>query len=307
MDPNRSHSKGSHSFQELLKRFQEKIIACGDLPHASVQQQLDILHQFAQFRLGRYILEHRGANGFWTDYMISHPEKGRKTGLNIDAHPFSPLEALFLDQLPILTAHQERFQIFQKLSQQRLKEGAVLASIPCGLMRDLITLDYSHISDYQLIGVDLDPESLALAKQLACDFGVDQHLTLIQQDAWKLSLNNEVDLLTSSGLNVYESDPVKLLELYSRFYTALKPGGELIISVLTYPPGEENPTDWDLSGFAEETLLIDRILHKDILDIKWRNFRSSGELDREFCQVGFSDVSIYFDKNKIFPTVVARK
>ena len=35
--------------------------------------------------------------------------------------------------------------------------------------------------------------------------------------------------------------------------------------------------------------------------------RSIDELDKEFKEVGFSKVSIHFDKNKIFPTILAQK
>jgi hypothetical protein len=56
--------------------------------------------------------------------------------------------------------------IFQKLAQSLLKENVVLASIPCGLMRDLLTLDFSNIDHFGLIGVDIDTESLDFAKEL---------------------------------------------------------------------------------------------------------------------------------------------
>lgn len=132
-------------------------------------------------------------------------------------------------------------------------------------------------------------------------------MTLIQKNAWDLSFNQEIDVITSSGLNVYEPDPKKVSELYYRFFNALKPNGHLITSVLTFPPEEDRQTDWDIQDIPEETLLLNRILHKDILDVKWRNFRATSEIAQEFGQIGFSEVMIYFDKNRIFPTVLAKK
>lgn len=122
-----------------------------------------------------------------------------------------------------------------------------------------------------------------------------------------MQFQEEFDIITSSGLNVYESDSEKVLDLYKRFYKALKPGGSLIISALTYPPGEERPTDWNLEGIALEVLSMERILYHDILDLHWRNFRSAHELEKEFKEAGFSKVTIYFDKHRIFPTIHAEK
>jgi len=303
---NLTHALEQSSFDETIQTLKDKIISRGDLPHVSVARQLDIIDQFCAFPLGRFILERRGANGFWTDYMISHPHKGRVTGLNIEGKPFTPLEEFFLNKIPIIVAHQERFGIFQKLAQSFLTDGAVLASIPCGIMRDLLTLDFSNVTNFELVGIDIDHESLLLAKQYADEKGIT-NIRLIEQDAWQMPFINEFDVITSSGLNVYESDPQRLLELYRRFFQALKPGGKLIISVLTYPPDGDKKSDWDLTGIEPETLLLDRIIHKDILDIKWRNFRSAQELDKEFILAGFIDIKVHFDKHRIFPTIVATK
>lgn len=303
---NRTHARDINSFAENIEALKKKITLRGDLPHVTCKRQLEIIDQLCAFPLGRFILERRGANGFWTDYMVSHPAHGKISGLNSEGVPFTPLEEWFLNQCPIVVAHQERFQIFQKLTQKLLKDNITLASIPCGLMRDLITLDLSKIINFRLIGIDIDSESLSFAEKLAHQKNIG-NIKLIQQNAWELSLQQEIDVITSSGLNVYEPDPNKVLELYARFFNALKPGGHLITSVLTYPPGEAKETDWDVNNIPEETLLLDRILHKDILDIKWRNFRSSLELEKEFRQVGFSTVSIHFDKYRIFPTILAKK
>ena len=306
LESNLSHAQRSHSFEDGINALKQKILDRGDLPHVTCQRQLEIIDGFCEFPLGRFILDRRGANGFWTDYMISHPQKGKISGLNIENKPLNNMEHFLLNQSPIVLAHQERFQIFQRLLQSFIKEHVVLASVPCGLMRDLITLDFSTVSDYKLIGVDIDEESILLAQELADQKGIT-NISFMQEDAWKLSLNQEVDVITSSGLNVYEPDETKVFALYRKFFEALKPGGHLIISVLTYPPGEAKKSEWDMSGFTEEVLLLDRIFHKDILDVKWRNFRQTSELDKEFKEVGFSEISIHFDKHHIFPTILAKK
>ncbi len=298
---NRSHYKENQSLDEAVAKIKEQVIGRGDLPHISVDQQLEVLEQLTQFEFGRYMLEHMGANGFWTDYLINYPNV-RKMPDNF----LNPLENFILNRSILILAHRERFKIYQDLLQSRLKEGVVLSSIPCGLMRDLITLNFSATHNFKLVGLDLDPASIVLAQELALSRGISNS-EFYQQDAWKMDFTDEFDVITSSGLNVYESDPNKVLDLYKRFYKALKPGGALIISVLTYPPGESCETDWDLNGIPTEDLLMERILYKDILDLHWRNFRSSGELEKEFIAAGFSQVSVHFDKHRIFPTIFAQK
>jgi SAM-dependent methyltransferase len=306
LEYNCTHAKKTESFSEALGLLKKKIVLRGDLPHVTCARQLEVLEELCEFPLGRFILERRGANGFWTDYMIAHPAHGKVSGLNIEGKPFGWLENWFLNECPIVVAHQERFQIFQKLAQGLLRDHMVLASIPCGLMRDLITLDFSEKRGTHLIGVDIDPESLALAEQFAREKNIP-NTHFIRANAWDLSFSNEIDLITSSGLNVYESDPEKVLKLYSRFFDALRPGGFLITSVLTFPPGGDRKTDWKTENISPETLCLDKVLHQDILDIKWRNFRSIPELKRELKWVGFSNVSVHFDAHRIFPTILAQK
>src|SRR4051812_39803487 len=79
---NKSHFKENTSLIAQIADLKAKIISRGPLPHVSVEQQLEIVDQMSEFPLGRYILEHRGTNGYWTDYMLTHPIRGRITGLN---------------------------------------------------------------------------------------------------------------------------------------------------------------------------------------------------------------------------------
>lgn len=297
---NRSHYKESDTLENAVRGLKERIVGRGELEYISVSEQLALVDQLCAFPFGRYVLEHRGANGFWTDYLIFYKERE-------DAQPIhNPLEDFLLNRSLIILSHRERFQIYQSLLQKRLKEGAVLASIPCGLMRDLLTLDFSGISDYKLVGIDIDPESLELAQQSAEAKRI-YNVEFVQQDAWQMTYQETFDVITSSGLNVYEPDPEKVIDLYRRFFTSMKPGGSLIISALTYPPMEARETDWNLEGIPSEVLLMERVLHKDILELHWRNFRSAWELDKEFKEAGFSEVSVHFDKHRIFPTIHAMK
>lgn len=296
---NKTHSKKASSFEEAFKEIEERIVEKGNLSHVSIKRQLDLLNQLSQFPFGRYLIERRGANGFWTDFLLSY-KREESLPCNSEAEEF------ILNRSLLVLAHRDRIRIFQQLVREQLRDGLTLASIPCGLMRDLITLDYSNVNNVKLVGIDIDPESLELANQFALKRGLAD-VEFHQQDAWRMEFRDEFDIITSSGLNVYEADPDKVLELYRLLYRALRPGGSLIISVLTHPPGGSKKTDWDLSIIPSEDLLMENILYKDILDLHWRNFRSSLELDVEFIKAGFQDIRVHFDRQRIFPTIHAKK
>lgn len=304
-DLNKSHLSVA-SFEQSLLDLKLQITSRGDLPHVSVADQLKFLSQLCEFPFGRYLIERRGANGFWTDYLITNPDKGSIPGFNKNGEPLSVVEDFILNRSLLVLAHRDRLQIYQSFVQQQLKENIQLASIPCGLMKDLLTLDFSNISKFQITGLDIDPESLALSSLFAKQIGIS-NVEFYENDAWQMKFEESFDIIVSSGLNVYESDPVKVLALYKNFFKALKAGGWLVISVLTYPPGESKKTDWDLDKIPPKDLLMEQILYKDILNLHWRNFRSSNELDLEFKQIGFTDIRIEFDRYRLFPTIIAKK
>lgn len=302
---NYTHAKTSPSLLKTVKELKEKIIRRGDLPYISIEKMLDIVEDLCSFPLGKFFLERKGANGFWTDYIVNHPTK--KTNINSVGNSFSPIEHFILNKCPLSIATQERFKIFQYNIQNSLKNKMFLASIPCGIMRDLLTLDFSNLSTFSIIGVDLDRQSLSLARKLAKDKKLDKHTKLIQANIWNLTIKNEIDLITSNGLNVYMIDNQQVIDLYKKFYSLLKKDGVLIIGVLTYPPENEAPSEWILDALPHEDILMEKILFQDILECKWRNYRTSNEIYNDFSNAGFSDIQIIYDKHKIFPTVIARK
>jgi SAM-dependent methyltransferase len=284
-------------FEISLSKLQHKIVQRGDLPHVSIKSQMKYIEELSQFALGRALLENRSIDAFWTDFMTtcSVPKK------------CSHLEEFILHRSPFTLAWRELLKKFRKVTQENLRDNMILVSVPCGAMRELLELDYSSVSNVSIIGIDIDPDSLLLAQKLAEKMGLSSQLSLCQQDAWQLSYNSEIDLITSCGLNIYVADRQKVLDLYRQFLKALKPGGKLIIGFLTYPPGEKVASEWQLEGIPSEDLLLERILYKDILDLQWRNFRTSQEFEKELREVGFSEVIFHYDTRHIFPAVVATK
>lgn len=274
----------------------------------SLEERLDVLRELANFQLGKFFLTHKGADAFWTDYIINYPFSSlAKKQVNLEGNPLSRVERFILEEAPLTLAHRERFKIFQNFVQNHLFDNIVLASIPCGCMRDLLELNYNGIKNFNLIGVDIDPNSLMLARELADICKINTDLVLKELDAWKVCYIEKIDILVSNGLNVYESDKNKLLKLYKIFYSALKPEGKLVVGFLTYPPDFVQKSEWNLNAINPKSILFEKLLYKSIIKSNWLNFKTSEEMVEDLLFVGFKKVDVIYDKYRIFPTAIALK
>jgi SAM-dependent methyltransferase len=293
-----SNTLSKEKFQIALDNLKYEITQRGDLSYISVKDQLKYVDELLQFPLGKILLEKKFIDTFWTDFITTHFDQNKRS---------NNLENFVLNRSPFTLAWRELLRNFQKVAQENVRDEMSMASIPCGTMRELLELDYSSLSNFTIIGIDIDADSLLLAKKLAEKKNLSQHLKLLQNDAWQLPFTSEIDLITSCGLNIYVSDRQKALGLYRQFLKALKLGGRLIIGFLTYPPDEKMPSEWLLDEIPPEDLLLEKVLYKDILNVHWRNFRTSNEFENDLKEVGFSEVYFYYDTLRVFPTVVAKK
>ncbi len=273
--------------QERLKASQNLVLP--------LEQELSLLEQINEFELGRFLLLNKGLNGYWTSYIILHgPQKQQ----------LHPLEHWLLHHAPAVVATQQRFALFKKHLQQQMKSGMTLASVPCGLMDDLLGLDYSDHYDIKLVGIDLDENSLKLAQE-----NVQKHqnmaVSLIKKNAWDLEIDEQYDILTSNGLNIYEPDDKKVVALYKQFFKALKPQGILITSFLTPPPVLAPNSTW--KNYDPAAALKQKAVFVDILQVAWQSFRTEEQTREQLMEAGFTDIDIIYDKQGMFPTVIARK
>lgn len=258
-------------------------------------KKIKLLQELCQFKLGRYLLIHSSLNGYWTSYLISE-------GLKVDT--LHPLESWMLNHAPGIKATRERFAIFQQQTQIRLKDNMSVASAPCGVMDDLLTLDYSNLSNIKLIGIDLDQESLALAQAKASK----QYIPcpqFLQKDIYNLNLKNEFDLILNNGLNIYESSPEKLIEHYRQLAQALTKNGTLITSFLTPSPTLSEQSPW--RSIDKDALEKQTILFSDLIQVSWQNYQDEKTFCNQLHQAGLEVIEIIYDTHCLFPTVIAKK
>lgn len=302
-----SHASAEETLTITLDKIAARIKQEGDKPYTTVSEQLALLNQLAEFDFGRFLLQNQGINGYWTHYMLTHPQTGRQSGKNNRGQPFTELEAFILDRAPLMLATQQRCEIFLQENQKKVRNGAKLACIPCGMMGELLYLNLESVHDIELIGIDYDSVTLKDATELAEKRGLSHLMKLYQQDAWELNLHNEFDLISSNGLIIYEPDDEKVMELFRLFYQALKSGGKLVTSFFTPPPILTEHCEWDLSVINQKDLLLQKILFADIIAAKFQCYRSTALTKKQLTSLGYTDIEFLYDKARLFPTVVAYK
>jgi SAM-dependent methyltransferase len=211
------------------------------------------------------------------------------------------LERFILEESPLMLATQERFLIFLNENQKHIKEGASLSCLPCGKMGELLYLDYSSINNIQLTGFDIDENAILDAKTLATEKGLIKHTSFQCKNAWSISEKNAFDLISCNGLNIYEPSDDTVTKLYALLFDALLPGGRLVTSFIT-PPDE-----WLLDKINAKHAKKEKLIFADILQSKWRSYRSEDKTKEQLREAGFSDITFIYDKAHIFPTVTAVK
>lgn len=300
-----THNAIEPDLTQTVLELKNKIIKEGDKPDATVSEQLDLLEQLSTFGFGRCLITNRGITGSWTRHMVLYP-RWRKEIPNAEAS-LAPLDKWLLEKSPVILATQERFTHFQRVLQEHIRDGMLAASIPCGLMDDLLTLNLSEMPNVKLVGIDLDSAAIEGGKETAKKFNLEKQSSFIKSDAWHLNSPNEFDIITSNGLNFYESSDEKVVALYKNFYAALKPNGILVTSFLTPPPTISPESSWDMGKINLSDLRIQKIILSYILSVRFQAFRTEKQTIQQLTEAGFTDIQILYDKAKIFPTIVGVK
>ena len=294
----------SHSDQEVdinSKLSEIKLRLVNNPDKALSGELIELADELSKSELGRFLIKNCGFNGYWTDIVVTYPDD------NYSKIKFSSLDKTILEKFPVVLATQERFRIFRDTLQKLVKDGIIMASIPCGLMRDLLQLDYSEVKNFKLIGIDLDPDSIKRAKVLTEEYGLSSKCEFKQLDAWDLKDKDQVDIITSNGLNIYEPNEARNIRLFKNFYSYLKPDGTLITSFLTPPPSAGKDCEWDLSKTNEKYLIMQKNVYMVIVEVKFQCYCSSDSIKVQMKKAGFEQTEIIYDRARIFPTVIANK
>ena len=178
-----------------------------------------------------------------------------------------------------------------------------VASIPCGLGDDLITLS-SNSENVEIYGIGLDSDSLekAIWNYQNCNNHYTYNsftLKTAQKNAFGLEdYENKFDIITSNGLNIYVSNDYEVVELYKSFHKSLQTNGLFLTSHII-PPSDE--------VFHDENFLKARIILNEVIEVKWNNPRNVETIVQQLDAAGFDIITIEFDNNQLYPSFLCKK
>lgn len=311
LDLHRFETKYGFGLEPLMEQTQAEFgTACGFRFGTPREFLFSLAEQAARSEIGQFLLCARGLNWritdllFDADYHAALRQEEREGTLCL----FDKL-AFFV--FPLFLATQERAKIHQRHAQALLRDGVVLASLPCGRMRDLLTLDYGHLTTgARLVGIDKDPEALkgarAFAEVQSALSPIRGTVECLEGDALvpgfrKPPIHEAFDALTSAGLNIYLTDDQCEL-FYRHVFDALKPGGTFITGHILphaeYRWERINRWHWQLQAVAL-TVLVGAL---------WESFvKPQAVVVTQLAGAGFRKLQIIPDAQGIFPTFIMQK
>ena len=300
MTYNFSHSLNNYSnekINEFLVNLKEQIQANNNkfISGYTSNELLELADELKNFDLGRFLIINRGLDGYWTDYVLNYSRNNITNLTKLE-------QALFNSR--IFKATYQRHQIFKRENQIMLLNGKHLASIPSGLMSELLDLDYSKVDYINLSAIDIDAQAFNYLKQKYKNFDTKVKVETICIDALSFVREEAFDLISSNGLTIYMKNDNELQHLFNNFFVSLKPGGKLVTSFLTCPSGENSEHK---AIEANEFDKLATAVFADILQVKWNCYRTTVQMKKLLENSGFTNIEVYGDDNYIFPTITAFK
>lgn len=301
-----SHANSPDIYERQLSEIKHRI---SQVDSSEKRDQLTkTLKKLEESYLGRFLISNKGLDGQITQYVVLYPQyKDEHPGWFPDGSKMEPFDEYFLNRFPIIQATQQRFNIFQEQLTKHIKSQSIVASLPCGLMDDLLTLDLPDDFSGKLVGIDADPLSIQRASQNALEKKRDHICDFYVKDAWNLEQSDAYDIITSNGLNIYVDTDLKVISLYKSFFDALKAGGILITSFVTPPPVISEASEWDLSQIDMSAVILQKQALMELIGVNWTHFYTSEQTRSHLEQVGFENIEFHWDQQRMFPTVTATK
>ncbi|MED7819216.1 MULTISPECIES: hypothetical protein [unclassified Francisella] len=248
---------------------------------ANDESLLELLNQLESCPLGRFLIQNRGLNAYWTKVITQ--DKGGYT---------NDFETKLITIPPIFNATQERYQIF-KQQVLSLSNGSKILSVPAGLLPEfsekLILSKKFKIDAYDLDSNCADQSGLAKLEDV----------NYIVKDVFKMNVKNHYDAVISNGLNIYLKTNDEVQKFFQILNNSLKQDGILISSFIASLE-EVNIKNLDNAKFGKQVFA-------DILNVTWTKTHAEDEFSQILSNCGFDIKEIIYDSQKMFPTIVAIK
>ena len=286
----------SHSdFKSIVEAKQEILTR---IKHNKIV--LEVFENLLRSKLGVFLIVNRGLNGYWTDKIVNFPSYSE-----IEKEKYTDFDK-YLMTMPIFMATQQRFLHFKKAIQDisRSKMINVLAA-PCGVLPEFYNAENKNIN--YIDALDIDKENFSLIEEKYRESKDKSKIRFINLDLLKFDKKNTYDLVVSNGLNLYISNIDILNKMFSILFNSLKANGYLITSFLSLPAVLSDKSPWDMEKINLDLLAHQELIFKEILNVSWANYQSFNEFKALLREIGFQEIRIIWDVQKMFPTIIAQK
>ncbi|KAA0151843.1 hypothetical protein FNF27_03278 [Cafeteria roenbergensis] len=301
---------GSVALQERVRDIADRIRSQGNSASALTSERLELLDQLQSFSLGRFLITHGGMDASNAFAVFTWPDQ--RANLEASARPIQlqPLESFLLNRSPTILGLQHQHATAKLLLGAAAPTARALGSVPCRLFEDFTGLDWTSDelagSRARLYGADLDPCAVRIAAQRAAEAGLEGRAKVFHQDAWGVSLPEQLDALATTSLTDYEPDDTRAVALLQGMRASLRSGGKLFAGFLTPPPALSAASPWDMACVDAEDALMEAVLLHDIIGVRWHGARSADQMADLLHRAGFSSVDFDFGPAGIAPTAIAR-
>lgn len=236
-----SHKSTEVSEEEVqasLLELRARVESSANLSSADQNTRFALLQQLSEFDLGRFLLVNRGLNGYWTDVIVNRPADANA---NTKLQYANSLEEYFFESSPVFAARREAQQLIHQEVREVLRPGSCVASVPSGLMSEVLLATQAPFSGVDLFAIDYDAENFDWINKRYSDRLVGNTLHTLQMNATQLDFVESFDVICSIGLTIYMPNDEEVQELINRLYTALKPNGGKLITTFAATPEEYSP------------------------------------------------------------------
>lgn len=283
----------THAYEEAYQKAKASILSNENHTSYTKEELLAFLEDIISFPLGRYLLEHKKLSGYWLDFLLSPPS--HYVSVN-------SLEESFLWKFPSILGMRESVQNIKKIIEQNLQDGISIASFPCGLMSELLTLNYTRIKKFSLCGIDEDFQSIVLASELAEKNNLSSVVSFFQDHS--LECTNLFHVIVNK-VSLFDSQPERF---YEHYYEKLYPKGLLLTYFSTFSPSFSSSSPWNPKSFKTHSSKLEEVIFQNVLGIRWENScKTYDEVAENLNKFGFKNIEFIPSLSSTNVAVIAQK
>jgi hypothetical protein len=266
--------------------YKERLIS-----HPEYDECMMFVEELEDCSIGRYLLSTQGFNGYWFDYLCQPVPKIQR--------PIADIEKFIVQEAPLSLAFKESRSILQKIVSQNIQDYIRMASLPCGLMTTFFELDFSHVSHFSLLGLDLDCEAINISIEVAKKRNLLNHVQYIHGDVFDFLNKDDFHLIIGFCMEFYITSRDYISNYFQVVHNALKKNGAFVGAFFS------DSSYWNIK---DEDLLAKQVMIFDtILSLPFGMRFTLDDMAEILEKIGFYNIQFVFDEQKMVPVVFCQK